>query len=451
MSGSDSHCIKTQFGYQFNFSSGIPSPPSSESSRTSFFRTEGSQSQDTMAAPSRDRHSPPYPTPRLWTSPASNPMMPAPITSEAGSHDMALVFPIRQVERPDHHHRNTYYSPPYGSPAMPAPSQLLGTQMAGPSSYLQATRTPSTFQSLPRPAGTTFGDFSPISFPNHPSALPSFHSGPSTYQWQPPAYNQPYFPTSQTWSPHTHPQPYKSHQNPPSTLGALPQEAWQTIFRCLPYEDRLRLQRVNHFWHDSLVTLEDALNARPEEADVEDKVCLITAAENYRKHWAPSIAAVSKATNRGRPRNDKRKALLEAQAAELDSDDDGGTGKKRKQPPASIGNLGCYHCYKVLPGGEFCLKTDQDDNNPPPVKGRACRGSGIAPRRYCLQCGIKKGFHIPGKYYERKLGIEIWICLCLRIHEKYVMNCEDCGKMCPLTPVNNQSRGARGDIRRYHG
>lgn len=65
----------------------------------------------------------------------------------------------------------------------------------------------------------------------------------------------------------------------------------------------------------------------------------------------------------------------------------------------------------------------------------------MAPRRYCLKCGIKKGFHLPDKYYERKVGVSIWVCRCGTINEDGVMHCEKCENMCPFTSVERQ----RGD------
>ncbi len=46
-----------------------------------------------------------------------------------------------------------------------------------------------------------------------------------------------------------------------------------------------------------------------------------------------------------------------------------------------------------------------------------------AVRRYCLDCGIRKGYHNPGEYHERKGGgTHVWIC-CGEYHDHGVMNC----------------------------
>jgi hypothetical protein len=214
------------------------------------------------------------------------------------------------------------------------------------------------------------------------------------------------------------------------------------IFRYLPYADRLRLRSVNHFFNDTLVALDDHLNslAHPDPADIADKIGMVATAENYRRHWTPSLAADARSTNRGRPRNDQKALRAATDAAQA-----GGTKtgrRKREAEAASIGNLGCYHCYRVLPGEEFCREPSRYDVNGI-SRDMVAVGGNVAPRRYCLKCGIKKGFHLQGKYYERKVGVSIWVCRCETINEDGVMHCERCQNMCPFTSVERQ-KGEEG-------
>jgi hypothetical protein len=224
---------------------------------------------------------------------------------------------------------------------------------------------------------------------------------------------------------------------PTTIFGRLPREAWERVFQYLDYADRLRLQSVNSFWAKSLKALDKRIKENPSDADFADMHSLVLQAENYRKHWAPSISAECK-THRGRPR---RKARTPSEVNDEDEESGG-----RKALAGSIGNLGCYHCFTVRPPEKFCLKTDEDDVNIPgnrednhhiPNEVR----EGPAPRRYCLDCGIKKGYHPPNKYLERKWGIEVWIC-CGAYNDHGVMNCPTCGRGCPLTPVTKTSRSS---------
>jgi hypothetical protein len=419
-SGSNAKDVKSHSSESPQFFQGIPSPPYPHCSRDYIPQKDTSQYQHALAAPSWDRQSPLY-APKAQARQASQPLMATPNPSGAASYTSPSSYATRSE-----YQQGTYYTPHYGSAGIPAPSHLLGAQSYGACSHQVPHRSALTYQALPT-IGERFSGYSSTFYPtNNPSApIVSCQHPTVPLKWPSGTYAaQPY---------QQSPQPVASRTlSSPSALGGLTSEAWHMIFRCLPYVDRLRLRSVNHFFNDALVALEDHLNslAHPDPADIADKIGMVAAAENYRRHWAPSLAA--KATNRGRPWNDQ-KALVTAQT--------GGTktGRKTGTDTVGIGNLGCYHCYRVLPGKDFCREPSKYDANRV-SSDMVAMGGNVAPRRYCLKCGLKKGFHLLHTYYERKVGANIWFCPCGTIHEYGVMSCEMCRIMCPFTPVGRQKR-----------
>ncbi|KAB5549974.1 hypothetical protein GE09DRAFT_1223784 [Coniochaeta sp. 2T2.1] len=368
--------------------------------------------------------------------------------------------------------QQAYYTPPYnGGSAMPAPSSLLGLQVAQAPVY-PSVRTASTYHGLPPPPSSGTQEYPVTGYDENLYStatgypfLPAPSSFPSQQFSYPQAYGQ-----QQTWAPQAqHRRPAK----PTSVYGPLTRENWERVFEHLLYADRLRLQSVNYFWAKSLKSIDQRIKANPTDAEFADMHSTVLKAENFRKHWAPSLSTESKARC-GRPRSNARNPLPPpALAQQLDADDDeaaDGKGGKRA-PPGSVGNLGCYHCFTVQPPEKFCLLSNDpgqvdsssssssisstgehhdaqfhSHSQPPPLSIAAPSSNdndnnkqqqGI--RRYCIDCGIKKGYHPSNKYLERKWGIEVWIC-CGAINEHGVMNCPSCRRGCPLTPVNKSSR-----------
>jgi hypothetical protein len=220
------------------------------------------------------------------------------------------------------------------------------------------------------------------------------------------------------------------------------------VFHYLDYADRLKLQRVNRFWAESLKALDRRIKEKPSDAEYADMHCLVLQAENYRKHWSSSAAAESKSPA-GKTKNNSRNARTRSEAS-VDLDE---TSQGRKDSSSLVGNIGCYHCFTVRGPEFFAMKIDDEDetwqedgedkdvgSSRPPTQA----STHSAPRRYCLDCGIKKGYHPPGKYLETKAGNNhiVWIC-CDGYHEYGLRNCPKCGRGCPLTPVNKSSRNSR--------
>lgn len=325
---------------------------------------------------------------------------------------------------------------------MPAPSSLLGGQIAQAPNYL-APRAIPTYQSLPPLMDLGTHNYASIPYGHnfHSATGSPFLPAVGSCTWQPSPYHHPSYVQAHSWS--HQPQSYKPAK-PTTKFGSLPREAWVKVFQYLDYADRLRLQRVNRFWAESLKSLDKRVKEHPSDAEYADMHGLVLQAENYRKHWAPSAAAESK-TPAGRPRGNARNSKKEPQAS--DDMDESSNGKKDF---GLVGNIGCYHCFTVRAPGFFAMKIDDEDENPndDDEGGGSSTSRGVrrnpAPRRYCLDCGIKKGFHPPGKYLETKAGNNhiIWIC-CEGYYEYGLRNCPKCGRGCPLTPVNKSSRNSR--------
>lgn len=47
-------------------------------------------------------------------------------------------------------------------------------------------------------------------------------------------------------------------------------------------------------------------------------------------------------------------------------------------------------------------------------------------RRWCIKCGIKEGFYLPGDLIYNRLGEKLWICSCRQTREKGE-DCRVCG------------------------
>ncbi|KAI1502945.1 hypothetical protein F5X99DRAFT_377070 [Biscogniauxia marginata] len=122
----------------------------------------------------------------------------------------------------------------------------------------------------------------------------------------------------------------------------------------------------------------------------------------------------------------------------------GGSSQRREKAPY---NLGCYVCYRVLPPERFA------SNQPPKVivqdDDTGCQ-SIICLRRYCINCGLRVGYHGPGDYLERPTGERSWICNCGNVIDwNETSNCEVCRAVCPfrsMAAVRSDARRAYGEV-----
>jgi hypothetical protein len=425
-------------------SSGMPSPPSSDCSQSHTAPKQSPMSQESTSFLQPRRHTPPYSGTEPWIPRVPYTTAPSQDMPEQTAYDMSFgTLAVRPASQRQFQQYHSYSTPTYGSPVIPAPSSLLGARIAQAPNYLPSRALP-MYQSLPPLIPSGAHDYASIPYGHHfhSSTGNTFVPAPGYLTWQPSAY-PPSSIQSQTWAQ----QPRFCRPSRPTTiLGSLPREAWQRVFQYLDYANRLRLQRVNRFWAESLKALDKRIKENPSDADFADMHSLVVEAENYRKHWSPSVATQSK-TPRGRPRNNARNIRKRSEAS--DDADDSSNGRKDAGAAALIGNVGCYHCFTVRPPENFAMKIEEEDENAHEDSEDADHASirprsGPAPRRYCLECGIKKGYYPPGKYLETKIGNNhiIWIC-CEGYHEYGLRNCPTCGRGCPLTPVNKTSRNSR--------
>jgi hypothetical protein len=160
-----------------------------------------------------------------------------------------------------------------------------------------------------------------------------------------------------------------------SWLYRLPQEVVDTIARHLPYEALLRLRTLSRTLHRII---------DPRLAAEETKIALVMHSE--------------KDFERNFRRSEER--------------------------------LGCYVCYRVLRASAFA--TDQMARDPfaPHLPGRPP----TYLRRFCIDCGLSRGYHYPGEVLERRRDFTTWwVCGCrqLRNRESTVTCCR-CGMNMPL-------------------
>lgn len=144
-----------------------------------------------------------------------------------------------------------------------------------------------------------------------------------------------------------------------SLLYALPQEALNRIARYLPYEALLVLGGLSR-------TLRRRVD--PQLAAEESKIGLVLRAEkdaahNFRRH------------------------------------------RER---------LGCFACYRVLAVGEFAAEQLARD----PYSRGTGAGGGTFLRRYCVPCGLRRGWHRPGEVIERRDSSTWWVCGCRQARDK---------------------------------
>ncbi|KAI1489773.1 hypothetical protein F5X96DRAFT_593389 [Biscogniauxia mediterranea] len=109
-------------------------------------------------------------------------------------------------------------------------------------------------------------------------------------------------------------------------------------------------------------------------------------------------------------------------------------------------NLGCYTCFRVLPAGRFAsnqpsqvIVQDRDRDRDREVV--------VNLRRYCVDCGLRVGYHGPGDFIVRPTGQKSWICRCGDvIHWDDASQCAVCKAICPFRSMAAARSHAR---RRY--
>ena len=105
------------------------------------------------------------------------------------------------------------------------------------------------------------------------------------------------------------------------------------------------------------------------------------------------------------------------------------------------GNLECYICFRVLLPDRFDTMQATSiymDRNNYVVRDR-CPEPGedklVMLRRFCIECGVRTGLHVPSDCLTTKTGRDLWVCRCRRVWPKPgILRCPECGGDCPLRP-----------------
>jgi hypothetical protein len=119
------------------------------------------------------------------------------------------------------------------------------------------------------------------------------------------------------------------------------------------------------------------------------------------------------------------------------------------------GNYACYACFRVRGPAHFdaeqphTIYVDEKGQRirepPKPQVSAASDGAGpegirlsaraVTLRRFCIECGVREGLHLPGDLLVTKLRQELWVCKCRVVWEKPTcLKCTRCGGDCPLRP-----------------
>ncbi|KAM3555300.1 hypothetical protein MY1884_005662 [Beauveria asiatica] len=105
------------------------------------------------------------------------------------------------------------------------------------------------------------------------------------------------------------------------------------------------------------------------------------------------------------------------------------------------GNFECYVCFRVRTPEHFDMLQPQHayvdpsgrlvtDRDPQPGRDKQ-----IALRRFCIECGVREGLHVPFDCLTTRTGRDLWVCKCRRIWAKPgCLRCPDCRGDCPLRP-----------------
>ncbi|KFH46434.1 hypothetical protein ACRE_027520 [Hapsidospora chrysogenum ATCC 11550] len=104
------------------------------------------------------------------------------------------------------------------------------------------------------------------------------------------------------------------------------------------------------------------------------------------------------------------------------------------------GNFECYVCFRVRSPDCFDVLQAQYayvDRLGHVVRDREpTRLDTLVPlRRFCIECGVRSGLHVPSDCLTTKTGRDLWVCRCWRVWPKPgVLRCPDCSGDCPLRP-----------------
>ena len=181
--------------------------------------------------------------------------------------------------------------------------------------------------------------------------------------------------------------------NQPSLIERLPNELRRMVFSCLDYQSLIHLSTMSRFFQREI---------DPQKmATVSDKAQFVMrAAKDFPQH---------------RP--------------------------SEKGHDYKPGNFECYICFRVRSPDKFDMLQPQStyidtrgcvvsDRDPDPRTDRQ-----IMLRRFCIECGVREGLHVPFDCLTTRTGKDLWVCKCRKVWSKPgCLRCPDCRGDCPLRP-----------------
>jgi len=191
----------------------------------------------------------------------------------------------------------------------------------------------------------------------------------------------------------------------------LTDEIRQKVFTNLDYQDLISLSKTSRFLNQ---------NVKPQSmASLSSKLAFVRNVENFYKKHFPNV-----------------------------------------QGPNHPGNFACYICFRVRGPAHFVAEqlraifvNDKGQRVPDVTKfqevGGYSKTSDIRPielRRFCIKCGVKEGFHLPGDLLVTKLKEEFWICQCRVPRKKHTcLMCTTCGWEWSLRFSQAQAQSVAGN------
>lgn len=171
----------------------------------------------------------------------------------------------------------------------------------------------------------------------------------------------------------------------------LPDEIQRQIFSLLDYQTLIYLSTMNRYFQRTI-------NPGAMASSADKAQFIMRAARDFRQH-RPCLA----------PDNDRP------------------------------GNFECYVCFRVLTPDKFDMAQPQSafaDSRGHIVlhrKANIYTDKVVMLRRFCIECGVRKGFHAPLDFLTTQTGKGLWICNCRKVWPRPgPFRCRNCLRYRPL-------------------
>ena len=173
--------------------------------------------------------------------------------------------------------------------------------------------------------------------------------------------------------------------HPPKSLDSLPEEILKRIFRFAPYEELLVLRRCNSFFNAKVPQL------APYENKVASLLCMEKKGRKRVSHPGSSAPSTS------------------SQEMQM--------------------YFGCYlECFALLDPSRFADRDSLPEGLP------------TNHRRFCILCGVKKGYYAPGAHIVTLTRATVWVCDCSKLLSQYDYHCAVCNMHCPFSPQHRTKK-----------